>query len=86
MPTEQVSIPDHLAEFIRGVIASGQYQDIDEVIRVSVHLLEERLANEQAQKEKLRTMLEDAKAGGVSERTAREVWEAVESRYREKNA
>lgn len=81
MPKETVTIPDHQAEFIREMIASGRYEDINEVIRVSVHLLEERVAHEERQKEKLRAMLDAAFAGGVVDKTIEEILGDIDTRY-----
>jgi putative addiction module CopG family antidote len=86
MTTEQIHLSEEQAAFVREVIASGQYRDIDEVVRVSVYLLKERLAQEEAENAQLRDMLERAKASGVSDRSAREVWDAVAERYRTPNA
>jgi len=86
MATEEINIPDRQADFIRELIAAGQYQDINEVIRVSVHLLEERHVHEQTQKAKLRAMLDEALAGGISERSPEEVWADAEARYLKENA
>lgn len=86
MATENVNIPQQHADFIRELIATGQYQDLDEVFRVSVHLLKERVAQERTAKEKLRAMLDKAFAGGVVDESFDEIWDAAEARYIAKNA
>lgn len=86
MTTEQVNLNDKQADFIREIIASGRYDDINEVIRISVHLLEERLAHEEQQKEKLHAMLDEALAGGISDRSPEEVWASAKARYLKENA
>ena len=86
MTTEHIYLSDKQAEFINEIIASGRYRDINEVLRVSVHLLEERLAHEELQKEKLRVMLDEAKVGGLSELTPEQVWDNAETQYLKENA
>lgn len=86
MTTEQVHIPDRQADFIRQLIAEGRFVDIHEVIRAGVQALEERLERETRQKEKLGAMLDEALAGGLSDRTPQEIWDAAKARYLGKNA
>lgn len=86
MVTKHVKIPERQAEFIREMIAAGRFKDLDEVIRAGVLLLEERVAREVQQKEKLRKMLDNAFAGGVVDESFGEIWDAAEKRYLNDNA
>lgn len=86
MNTEHIRIPNRQAAFIRDLIASGRYSSVDEVVRASVLLLEERVAYEEQQKEKLRAMLNEALAGGTVDDSFDDIWDAAETRYLHGNA
>ena len=86
MKTESVEIPDRQAKFIQEIITAGRYESVSEVVRAGVVLLEERLAHEERQREKLRKMLDEAIAGGLSDRTPEEIWDEAEARYFKDNA
>ena len=81
MVTENVNLPERQAEFIRRIIESGRFGNVSEVVRAGVSLLEQRMDQERALEDKLRAMLEEAKASGISDRTPQEIWDAVEASY-----
>jgi len=81
MQSEYVNLPERQAAFIRNLIAEGRYGDIHEAIRANVLLMEERIAHEERQREKLRTMMDEAFAGGVVEESFDEIWDAAETRH-----
>jgi antitoxin ParD1/3/4 len=41
MPTQNVNLPEHLAQFIRDRVGSGRYQNASEVVRAGLRLLEQ---------------------------------------------
>lgn len=85
MITENVKIPDHQADFIRDVIASGRYDDINEVIQAGVVLLEQQLSLEDQQRERLGELLDEAIATGISAQTPEQIWDEVEAAHRDGN-
>lgn len=82
MVKENVELPERQAAFIREIVAAGRYESVSEAVRAGVNLLEQCLAEEAKQQDALRTLLEEAQASGMSERTPLEVWAAVESRFK----
>ncbi|MEX2015215.1 MAG: type II toxin-antitoxin system ParD family antitoxin [Candidatus Hydrogenedentales bacterium] len=81
MVSENIKLPEHQAEFVRRVIATGRFQSVSEVVRAGVSLLEERLSEERKKEEQLQALLDAAKAGGIEERTPQEIWAAVKASY-----
>lgn len=60
MPTQNVNLPEHQAEFIRHRIKSGRYQNASEVVRAGLRLLEEYEEEYQLKLERLRAELQKA--------------------------
>jgi antitoxin ParD1/3/4 len=81
MPSENVSLTEQQARFIRESVEAGRYQDASEVVRAGLRLLQDWQAERQMREAELRSMLDEAEAAGVSERTPEEIWASVESRY-----
>ena len=52
MPTKNVNLTEHLAQFVEGLIASGRYKNASEVFRAGLRLLEQS-ATENDQKRAL---------------------------------
>lgn len=86
MVNETVSLPEHQAEFVRTLIASGRFASINEVVRAGVNVLEELIEEEEKRREELRVLLDEAVASGISERTPREIFEAALAKYKADNA
>ena len=86
MPAETINLAENHAEFMRECIASGRFDSASEVIRVALYLLQDRIALEERKRSELREMLDEAVAGGLSERTFEQIWDAAEARYRAQNA
>jgi len=86
MMTEHINLTDKQAEFIRQNIEVGAYEDASEVVRAALRLLQDWQAQKLHAEAQLRTMLDDAEASGLSDRTPAEVWAAVEERYQNNRA
>ena len=86
MATESINLTEHQAAFIRERVDSGDFHDASEVVRAGIRLLQNLQAEKLEQEEELRTILIEAKKGGVSNRTPEEVWASVRARHEVKNA
>lgn len=60
MPTRNVVLTDHQAEFVERLVMSGRYQNASEVLREGLRLIESREAEE---KVRLRMLREAARTG-----------------------
>ena len=71
MPARNVSLTDHLAEFVDQNVSSGVYQNASEVVRAGLRLLEqsqqERAAKLEALRSAVRVGLEAAERGDLVE-------------------
>ena len=54
MPTKNVVLTDYQAQYVNSLVASGRYQNVSEVLRDGLRLVERRDADEQARLEALR--------------------------------
>jgi antitoxin ParD1/3/4 len=77
MIRKTISMPDEMGAWIEGRIKRGQYNNESEYFRDLVRRDQEK---RQAM-DRLRGMLEDAEASGVSDRTANVIWDEVEQRH-----
>lgn len=67
MPTRTIDLTDHLDRFVEESVASGRFQDANEVVRDALHLLEQRRQQDVLKLERLRAAIqlgEDAVARG----------------------
>lgn len=60
MPTRNVVLTEHQAEFVERLVSSGRYQNASEVLREGLRLIESRDAEEKA---RLAALREAAKIG-----------------------
>lgn len=60
MPSQNVELTEHQAEFIRESVDKGHYKDASEMVSVALHLLEESASEEEAKLEALRAITKDA--------------------------
>lgn len=70
MPTRNVVITDHQANFIEQLVSGGEYQNASEVLREGLRLVEERRAEYNARLEVLRAAVQvgiDSMAAGEFE-------------------
>ena len=86
MVSENINLTEKQAEFIRRSIEAGEFEDASEVVRAGIHLLEEWQAERLKREAELGAMLDEAKAGGLSDRSPDAVWAATEERYRRDDA
>lgn len=54
MPTQNVNLQDHQANFIRDRIATGRFQNASEVVRAGLRLLEQQEAENELKLQALR--------------------------------
>ena len=60
MPTRNVVLTDHQADLVERLVASGRYQNVSEVLREGLRLVESREAEEKA---RLKALREAAQVG-----------------------
>lgn len=67
MPTRNVVITDHQAAFVESLVANGRYQNVSEVLREGLRLIERREAEDAAKLARLRAAvqagIDDMEAG-----------------------
>jgi antitoxin ParD1/3/4 len=56
MPTKNVNLPQHYAEFVEHLVASGRYKNASEVLRAGLRLLEQRTTEEEQKLALLRNL------------------------------
>ncbi len=78
MPTS-VALNPHFESFIRAQIDSGRYNNVSEVIRAGLRLLEDQ-EQQALQLEELRSAIQAGLNSGAS-RSADEVFDRLEARY-----
>jgi len=66
-----ISMSDAMEEFVATRVASGEYNNTSEYFRDLVRRDQEK----REARQKLRKMLDDAEASGVSEKSFDEIWE-----------
>ena len=76
-----ISMPEQLSEWVQTQVGTGHYADAEEYLCALVRRDRER--KEQAMKE-LRRMVDEAKAGGVSELNLPEIWERARQKARQR--
>jgi len=74
MVSENINLTEKQAEFIRQSIQAGDFEDASEVVRAGIHLLEELQSERLKREAGLGAMLDEAKDGGLSDRTPEVAW------------
>lgn len=69
MPARNVSLTDHLAEFVDSSVASGDFQNASEVVREALRLLEHRRREDDLKLEALRQAIEVGRRDAAEGRT-----------------
>ncbi len=77
MIRKTISMPDEMGAWIEDRIKRGQYNNESEYFRDLVRRDQEK---RQAM-DRLRRMLDEAEASGISDRTARAIWDELEQRH-----
>jgi antitoxin ParD1/3/4 len=80
MPTS-VALGNHFETFIREQIASGRFNDVSEVVRAGLRLLEQQEQRYQLELEALRAEIAAGRAG--SAKSADDVFQRLEAKYRD---
>ena len=80
MPTS-VALSSHFEAFIQEQVKSGRYNNVSEVVRAGLRLLEDQHARARLQQEELRAAIAAGLASGPS-RTADAVFDRLETKYR----
>jgi len=79
MPTS-VALSSHFETFIRVQIDSGRYNNVSEVIRAGLRLLEDQQQHQAVQLEELRAAIKTGLSSGAP-RSAEEVFDRLEAKY-----
>lgn len=79
MPTS-VALGTHFETFIRDQVHSGRFNNVSEVVRAGLRLLEEQEERRQLELEALRAEIAAGRASGPA-RSADAVFERLEARY-----
>jgi antitoxin ParD1/3/4 len=75
-----ISMSDEMEKFVEERVGSGDYNNTSEYFRDLVRRDQEKRAAE----DKLRAMIIEARAGGVSKRSFNEIWDSAEEKFRRK--
>lgn len=79
MPTS-VALGNHFETFIREQVQSGRFNNVSEVVRAGLRLLEEQEQRKQLELEALRAEIAAGRASGVA-KSADEVFDRLEAKY-----
>ena len=79
MPTS-IALGNHFKTFIREQVQSGRFNNVSEVVRAGLRLLEEREERKQLELEALRTEIAAGQASGNA-KPAEAVFERLEAKY-----
>lgn len=79
MPTS-VALSPHFESFVRDQVSSGRYNNVSEVVRAGLRLLEDTEHQQAVRLQALRNDLAQGKASGPL-RPADEVFERLQSKY-----
>ncbi len=69
MPARNVSLTDHLDQFVDASVASGQFQNASEVVREALRLLERQRREDDLKLEALRQAIEIGRRDAAAGRT-----------------
>ena len=79
MPTS-VALGNHFETFVRDQVRSGRFNNVSEVVRAGLRLLEEREERKQLELEALRAEIAAGRASG-SAKSADAVFDRLEAKY-----
>lgn len=79
MPTS-VALSPHFESFVRDQVESGRYNNVSEVVRAGLRLLEDTERQKEAQLRALKVELEAGKSSGPTQ-NAEPVFERLKSKY-----
>lgn len=79
MPTS-VALGNHFEVFIRDQVQSGRFNNVSEVVRAGLRLLEEREERKQLELDALRTAIAAGRSSGPSV-SADDVFDRLEDKY-----
>ena len=80
MPTS-VALSPHFENFIQEQVKSGRYNNVSEVVRAGLRLLEDQNAHAKIQHEEMRTAIAAGLASGTGQ-SADAVFDRLETKYR----
>jgi antitoxin ParD1/3/4 len=79
MPTS-VALSPHFESFVRDQVESGRYNNVSEVVRAGLRLLEDTERQKEAQLQALKVELDAGKSSGPAQNAA-PVFERLKSKY-----
>ena len=74
------ALGQHFEQFIDSQVTGGRYNNASEVVRDALRLLEDHSRRRQLE---LRRLLEEGRAGGLSERSGEATLDRLEKKYRQ---
>ena len=80
MPTS-VALSEHFENFVRNQVETGRYNNVSEVVRVGLRLLEDHERVNDLKLAELRRAIADGLASGEG-RNANEVFDRLDAKYR----
>ena len=80
MPTS-VALSHHFETFVRDQVESGRYNNVSEVVRAGLRMLEDQHARARLQQEELRVAIAAGLASGHGQ-SANAVFDRLEAKYR----
>ncbi|HJV01451.1 MAG TPA: type II toxin-antitoxin system ParD family antitoxin [Burkholderiaceae bacterium] len=80
MPTS-VALSDHFENFVREQVKSGRFNNISEVVRAGLRLLEQQEQRNQLELELLRAEIAAGRASGAA-KSAEDIFQRLETKYR----
>lgn len=80
MPTS-VALSPHFENYLRQQVASGRYNNVSEVIRAGLRLLEEQETRHAIQLEELRLAITAGLASGPADVAGDQIFDRLEAKY-----
>ena len=74
MATMNISLPDSMKKFVESQVATGQFANASDYIR-------DLIRDQEAAVERLRALLEEGEASGISPRSFDEIMAGIKERY-----
>ena len=86
MVRQEIQLPDADHDFIKKIVASGQFENSNDAVLAGIRLLQKNLRTEQEKISELQRLLDEGESSGVSDFTFDEIWDRGQQRYLNENA
>lgn len=77
------TLSEHFEAFVKELVKSGRYDDVGEVIRDGLRLLEDRERERALRIDGLRRLSEEGRLSGLSDEDGETVLDRLEAKYRQ---